>query len=59
MKLKELLQGLETTFIKGPVDLEIKNIHYDSRKIAQHGLFVATTGLTFDGHDFIDAAKSQ
>ena len=58
MKLKDLLEGLETRFIHGPTEnLEIKNIHYDSRKIEKNGLFVATLGHTVDGHNFIDQAK--
>jgi UDP-N-acetylmuramyl-tripeptide synthetase len=37
-------------------DPEISAIHYRSNEVQPGGLFVAITGLSVDGHDFIDEA---
>lgn len=42
--------------ICGNLNVEIKNVHFDSRKIVDGDLFVAQKGVNVDGHDFIDKA---
>ncbi|MFN2101858.1 UDP-N-acetylmuramoyl-L-alanyl-D-glutamate--2,6-diaminopimelate ligase [Finegoldia dalianensis] len=37
-------------------DLDITNVTNDSRKIEKGGVFVAISGMEFDGHKFIDKA---
>ena len=37
-------------------DIEVHNIHYDSRKIQKGDLFVALKGTNADGHKFIEQA---
>ena len=37
-------------------DIEVRGIHYDSRKIQRGDLFVAIKGTLADGHKFIDTA---
>ncbi len=37
-------------------DIEVRGIHYDSRKIQKGDLFVAIKGIFADGHKFIDLA---
>lgn len=54
MILSQLLKAIETERVIGDTELEIKNIQFDSRKIEQGSMFVATIGTTVDGHDFID-----
>lgn len=56
MELKKILIGLDNLKAKGNLDIDIKNIECDSRKVAKDTLFVAITGYDVDGHDFIDEA---
>ena len=57
-KLKDILNGVSYTILKGTNDLEIKNIKYDSRKIEENDLYIALIGFTSDGHDYVsDAIK--
>ncbi len=37
-------------------EIEVRGIHYDSRKIQRGDLFVAIKGTFADGHKFIDIA---
>ena len=56
MELKKILIGLDNLKAKGNLDIDIKNIECDSRKVAKDTLFVAITGYDVDGHDFIEQA---
>lgn len=56
MKLKEIIQGLETTEIIGSTSVEIKGVHIDSRKITEGTLFIAMRGTQSDGHTYISKA---
>ncbi|MGL4796694.1 MAG: Mur ligase domain-containing protein, partial [Paraclostridium sp.] len=56
MLLKDIIKGLDIIDIKGNLDVEIDNIQYDSRKVAENGLFICVKGFTVDGHKFIDKA---
>lgn len=40
-------------------DIDITHLHYDSRKIAPGGLFVAIQGFAVDGHDYIQDAVQR
>ncbi len=53
MKLLDLVASLPQKTISGSLDIEIKAISPDSRKIEQNSLFVAIKGLTVDSHEFI------
>jgi UDP-N-acetylmuramoyl-L-alanyl-D-glutamate--2,6-diaminopimelate ligase len=44
---------------KGPIPETIGSISYDSRKVSKSGLFVAISGFTQDGHDFINDAINK
>jgi UDP-N-acetylmuramoyl-L-alanyl-D-glutamate--2,6-diaminopimelate ligase len=59
MTLQELLEGLEFKEIRGPVDVEIRGIAYNSRDIKKDFLFVAVRGFVSDGHDYIEDAVSR
>ena len=52
MKLNNILNGLEYSFIKGNIDVEISDIIYDSRKVTSGCVFVCLKGATVDGHNF-------
>lgn len=56
MKLSKLISSVDTKNIVGNLDLDITNIHSDSRKIKEGGLFIAINGFSKDGTKFIDAA---
>lgn len=54
-KLETILQGLPCE-VRGPVNVEINDIVFDSRKVKPGALFVALRGVHQDGHDFIGPA---
>ena len=56
MKLSELIKEMEVKKIVGNLNLDITNIHSDSRKIKENGLFVAINGFTKNGIEFIQSA---
>ena len=56
MLLNKLLSGVEVINKVGDLNLDITNIHSDSRKIKQGGLFVAINGFTKNGIEFIPNA---
>ena len=56
MKLKTLIKHLPIKRIQGDDVCEISGIHSDSRQISKGMLFVAVSGTTVDGHDYIGKA---
>ena len=56
MLLKKLLTNVEIKNLKGSLDIEISNIHSDSRKIKENGLFIAINGFSQNGISFIPSA---
>ncbi len=56
MKLNQLIAKVDVKNIVGDLDLEITNIHSDSRKIKEGGLFVAIHGFSKNGIEFIPTA---
>ena len=56
MKLNQLLSEVTIKNSIGDLNLEITNIHSDSRKIKEGGLFVAINGFSKNGTDFIPVA---
>ena len=55
--LKDLLSTqTEVTDIIGSLEIEIKSLELDSRKVLPGSLFFAMKGTSADGHDFIDQA---
>lgn len=59
MELKEILNGIEYTLVKGQTNLNINNIQYDSRKVEQGDIFFCITGFSTDGHKFIPSALEK
>lgn len=53
MKLSKLLEKLEYEVLNGNVDIDIKNLVYDSRKAGALDVFVCVTGAVSDGHTYI------
>ncbi len=56
MKLSKLISSVDIKNIVGDLDLDITNIHSDSRKIKEGGLFVAINGFAKNGTEFIPSA---
>jgi UDP-N-acetylmuramoyl-L-alanyl-D-glutamate--2,6-diaminopimelate ligase len=59
MQLKELIEDIDIKTVKGGTDLEIGDMHYDSRRIKAGDLFVAIKGHQLDGHDYISDAVQK
>lgn len=60
MKLKDLLQGVNVLEYTADLDVDIEDVVYDTRKAVPAGsLFVAVSGFTFDGNQYIPAALAQ
>ena len=58
MKLKEMLIGLEGLKVKGDLEIDIKEIESNSKKVKKNYLFIAIKGFDVDGHQYIsDAIK--
>jgi UDP-N-acetylmuramoyl-L-alanyl-D-glutamate--2,6-diaminopimelate ligase len=56
MQLKILLDATPVRQVIGPVDRQVENIAYDSRRAQRHTMFVALRGEKNDGHQFIGQA---
>ncbi len=56
MKLSKLITSVDVKNTIGNLDLDITNIHSDSRKIKEGGLFVAINGFSKNGVEFIPSA---
>ncbi|CAM3534163.1 UDP-N-acetylmuramoyl-L-alanyl-D-glutamate--2,6-diaminopimelate ligase [Flavobacterium saliperosum] len=56
MILKDILYKVAIEAVKGPTDIDVNKIEFDSRKIVSDDVFVAIKGTVSDGHDFIEKA---
>ena len=56
MKLKAVLNGIEGLKAKGNLEIDIKSIAHDSRKVEEGAMFVAIKGFETDGHKYIKSA---
>lgn len=56
MKLNEILNGIEYEVVKGNIDINISNLHYNSQNIQNNDLFIAIEGYNTDGHKYIKSA---
>ncbi|MFV5684037.1 UDP-N-acetylmuramoyl-L-alanyl-D-glutamate--2,6-diaminopimelate ligase [Flavobacterium sp. GB2R13] len=57
--LKDILYKVAIEAVKGPTDIAINKMDFDSRKIEVNDVFVAIRGSISDGHDFIEKAIQQ
>ncbi len=56
MELKSVIAGIEGIKGHGNLNLDIKSIECDSRRVEKDGMFVAIKGFEADGHEFIKQA---
>ena len=56
MKLEKMIKDISLELIKGDLNIDIKNIAHDSRKIAADYLFICIKGFKTDGHHYIQDA---
>ena len=56
MKISQLIKPTEPLKVVGPIDFEIKDLVFDSRKVSPNSLFFALKGTIVDGHDYIGKA---
>ncbi|GAA4886575.1 UDP-N-acetylmuramoyl-L-alanyl-D-glutamate--2,6-diaminopimelate ligase [Flaviramulus aquimarinus] len=54
--LKDILYKVTINAVVGSTNIDVLDVDFDSRKITDGNLFVATRGTIADGHDFIDTA---
>ena len=54
--IKDILSGVEYELIAGSLQTPVNHIQFDSRKVTEGDVFVATSGTHVDGHDFIAKA---
>ena len=59
MQLQALLSKVPTRDVRGPLDVEITSVCYDSRQAKPGSLFVALRGERVDGHDYLAQAVAQ
>jgi len=56
MLLSSCLEGLDYSVVKGEVNIEIDSIAFDSREVLKKSIFVAISGFSTDGHNYINKA---
>ena len=56
MLLLSVLEDLEYELVKGDLHIQVDGIAFDSREVIPNSVFVAVSGFTVDGHDFISRA---
>ncbi|MDR1653424.1 MAG: UDP-N-acetylmuramoyl-L-alanyl-D-glutamate--2,6-diaminopimelate ligase [Prevotellaceae bacterium] len=54
--LQNIIKNLKIKALTGDADVEISGVEFDSRKIKDGNMFVATRGLAVDGHSYIPMA---
>lgn len=59
MKLSQICREVEYRCLKGSMDARVRDIIYDSRKIAKETMFVCMVGAVTDGHNYIPDAVEK
>ena len=56
MKLSNICEEIEYTLLQGSLETEVRDVIYDSRRIAPETMFVCMVGAVTDGHKYIPDA---
>ena len=56
MDLGKIMENIDFNLINGNIDIEIKEIQYDSRKVKAGDVFFCIEGYNVDGHKYIQNA---
>lgn len=59
MQIEKLLRGLDYKLVRGPRDVEVQGLCYDSRQASEGFLFICIPGLKTDGHQFAAQAVAN
>lgn len=59
MKLQQLLNGVRILDHNGDMDIDVKGVNIDSRKVGKGDMFIAVRGTAADGHAYIPKAIEQ
>lgn len=59
MKLSKICEKIKYECLQGSMDAEVRDIIYDSRKIAKETMFVCMVGAVTDGHKYIPDAVGK
>ncbi len=59
MILQEILYKVAIRSVHGKLDVEVKDLQLDSRKVSKGSVFIAVRGTHKDGHEFIEAASAE
>ncbi|MGB3608478.1 UDP-N-acetylmuramoyl-L-alanyl-D-glutamate--2,6-diaminopimelate ligase [Psychroserpens sp.] len=57
--LKDILYKVNINAVVGSTSIDVNNLHFDSREISNHDVFVAIRGNSVDGHDYIETAINK
>src|SRR6202166_4945542 len=58
MILQEILYKVAIRSVHGRLDVEVKDLQLDSRKVSKVSAFIAVKGTHTDGHEFIEAVTA-
>lgn len=59
MRLSQLIDELEYELVQGDIEIEVNNIHNDSRKVCKGDLFFCISGAVSDGHNYAQDVASK
>ncbi|MFL9845676.1 UDP-N-acetylmuramoyl-L-alanyl-D-glutamate--2,6-diaminopimelate ligase [Flavobacterium rhizosphaerae] len=59
MILRDLIYKTPIEAVKGPTDILVEKVEFDSRKVSRGDVFVAIKGTNSDGHDYIAQTAGQ
>ena len=57
MILQEILYKVRIRSVHGKLDVDVRDLQLDSRKVGKDSAFIAVKGTHIDGHQFIDAVS--